>query len=385
MNEVFSQLGVSIFETMSRLAAEHDAINIGQGFPEDLEPREVVEVAAEAMLAGPHQYPPMRGLPALRKAVAENAQRHFGLEIDWQTEVIVTSGATEALAAAFLALLNPGDEVILLEPAYDSYRPLVQRAGASVVPVTLEAPHWTLPREALEAAVTAKTRAIVLNTPMNPTGHLMGVDDLQFISELINRHDLVAICDEVYEHLTFDGRQHIPLMSLPEARARCVRIGSAGKSFSVTGWKVGYVTADARLLGPIANAHQYLTFTTPPALQTAVAYGLRLDADYFEGLRSKLQQRRDLMAGSLRQAGFTVLDAQGTYFLNIDISAYDPAGDDVAFAQRLVREAGVAAIPLSAFHSDGRSSGLLRLCFAKTPQTILAGVDRLRDWRANKN
>ncbi|WP_172121585.1 MULTISPECIES: aminotransferase [unclassified Devosia] len=385
MNEVFSQLGVSIFETMSRLAAEHDAINLGQGFPEDLEPREVVEVAAQAMLAGPHQYPPMRGLPALRQAVAENAQRHFGLEVDWQAEVIVTSGATEALAAAFLALLNPGDEVILLEPAYDSYRPLVQRAGANVVPVTLEAPHWTLPREALEAAVTAKTRAIVLNTPMNPTGHLMGLDDLQFISELINRHDLVAICDEVYEHLTFDGRRHTPLMSLPEARARCVRIGSAGKSFSVTGWKVGYVTADARLLGPIANAHQYLTFTTPPALQTAVAYGLRLDADYFDGLRSKLQQRRDLMAGSLRQAGFTVLDAQGTYFLNIDISAYDPAGDDVAFAQRLVREAGVAAIPLSAFHSDGRSSGLLRLCFAKTPQTILAGVDRLRDWRANKN
>jgi aspartate/methionine/tyrosine aminotransferase len=173
-------------------------------------------------------------------------------------------------------------------------------------------------------------------------------------------------------------------MSLPEARARCVRIGSAGKSFSVTGWKVGYVTADARLLGPIANAHQYLTFTTPPALQTAVAYGLRLDADYFDGLRSKLQQRRDLMAGSLRQAGFSVLDAQGTYFLNIDISAYDPAGDDVAFAQRLVREAGVAAIPLSAFHSDGRPSGLLRLCFAKTPQTILAGVDRLRTWRAEQ-
>ena len=336
------------------------------------------------MLAGPHQYPPMRGLPALRQAVAENAQRHFGLEVDWQNEVIVTSGATEALAAAFLALLNPGDEVILLEPAYDSYRPLVQRAGANVVPVTLEAPHWTLPREALEAAVTAKTRAIVLNTPMNPTGHLMGLDDLQFISDLIHRHDLIAICDEVYEHLTFDGRRHTPLMSLPEARARCVRIGSAGKSFSVTGWKVGYVTADARLLGPIANAHQYLTFTTPPALQTAVAYGLRLDADYFDGLRSKLQQRRDLMAGSLRQAGFSVLDAQGTYFLNIDISAYDPAGDDVAFAQRLVREAGVAAIPLSAFHSDGRSSGLLRLCFAKTPQTILAGVDRLRTWRAEQ-
>ena len=384
MNEVFSQLGVSIFETMSRLAAEHDAINLGQGFPEDLEPREVVEAAAQAMLAGPHQYPPMRGLPALRQAVAENAQRHFGLEVDWQTEVIVTSGATEALAAAFLALLNPGDEVILLEPAYDSYRPLVQRAGAKVVPVTLEAPHWTLPREALEGAVTAKTRAIVLNSPMNPTGHLMGLDDLQFISDLINRYDLVAVCDEVYEHLTFDGRRHTPLMSLPEARARCVRIGSAGKSFSVTGWKVGYVTADARLLGPIANAHQYLTFTTPPALQTAVAYGLRLDADYFDGLRSKLQQRRDLMAGSLRQAGFSVLDAQGTYFLNIDISAYDPAGDDVAFAQRLVREAGVAAIPLSAFHSDGRSSGLLRLCFAKTPQTILAGVDRLRTWRAEQ-
>lgn len=381
MNEIFSNLNVSIFETMSRLAGELGAINLGQGFPEGLEPREVVEAASRALLEGQHQYPPMRGLPVLREAVAANARRHFGLNIDWQEEVIVTSGATEALACAFLAVLNPGDEVILLEPAYDSYRPMLRRAGATIVPVRLEAPNWELPREALTAAVTPRTKAIVFNAPMNPTGRLFDLEELQFLSGLINRHDLIAICDEVYEHLSFDGRKHIPLMSLPEARSRCIRIGSAGKSFSVTGWKVGYITADARLLGPIARAHQYITFTTPPALQTAVAYGLGLGDDYFDGLRAELQRRRDLMTGALRQAGFTVLDTEATYFLNIDVSDLDPANDDFAFAQRLVREAGVATIPLSVFNGDRRSNGLLRLCFAKLPDTIAEGVERLRLWR----
>jgi aspartate/methionine/tyrosine aminotransferase len=366
---------------MSRLAAEVGAINLGQGFPEGLEPRDIIEAASAAILKGPHQYPPMRGLPELRQAVAGNARRHFSLEVDWQNEVIVTSGATEALACSFLALLNPGDEVILLEPAYDSYRPLLLRAGARIVPVPLFGPAWELPREALEAAVTPRTRAIVFNAPMNPTGRIFDLKDLQFLAAFINRYDLVAVCDEVYEHLTFDGQRHIPLMTLPDARDRCVRIGSAGKSFSVTGWKVGYITAGAKLLGPIARAHQYLTFTTPPALQSAVAYGLALDDGYFDGLRAELQRRRDLMSGSLRQAGFAVLDAAATYFLNIDISAYDPAKDDFAFAQRLVREAGVATIPLSVFNGDRRSTGLLRLCFAKAPETISAGVERLKIWR----
>jgi N-succinyldiaminopimelate aminotransferase len=384
MNAIFSNLSVSIFETMSRLAAETKAINLGQGFPEGLEPHSVVEKAAQAILAGPHQYPPMRGLPELRKAVAANARHHFGLQVDWQNEVLVTSGATEALTSTFMALLNPGDEVIILEPAYDSYRPLLQRAGARIVPVPLHAPDWALPREALEAAVTPQTRAIIFNAPMNPTGCLFDLEDLDFLSAFINRHDLVAICDEVYEHLTLDGKAHVPLMTLPEARARCVRIGSAGKSFSVTGWKVGYITADPALLGPISRAHQYITFSTPPALQSAVAYGLMLDDEYFDGLRAELQRRRDLLAGSLRQAGFKVLDTSATYFLNVDISEFDADRDDFAFAQRLVREAGVAAIPLSVFNGDRRSTGLLRLCFAKAPETISAGVERLKAWRERR-
>lgn len=381
MNEVFSSLSVSIFESMSRLSNELGAINLGQGFPEGLEPKEVVEAASRAILEGPHQYPPMRGVPELRKAVADNARRFFGLETNWETEVIVTSGATEALASCFLAILNPGDEIIILEPAYDSYRPLIRRAGATIVPVALNPPDWELPREAIAAAVTDKTRAIVFNAPMNPTGRLFDADDLQFLSDLINKHDIVAICDEVYEHLTFDGQVHKPLMALLEARARCVRIGSAGKSFSVTGWKVGYITADPALLGPISRAHQYITFTTPPSLQRAAAFGLNLGDDYFLGLRAELQKRRDLMTGALRQAGFKTLDSAATYFLNIDISEFDADGDDFAFAQRLVRESGVATIPLSVFNGDRRPLGLLRLCFAKAPETIVAGVEKLRLWR----
>jgi N-succinyldiaminopimelate aminotransferase len=381
MNAVFANLSISIFETMSRLAVETKSVNLGQGIPEGLEPKAVIDEAARALAAGPHQYPPMRGLPELRQAVADNARHTFGLDLDWQNEIIVTSGGTEALASTFLAVLNPGDEVLLIEPAYDSYRPLLQRAGATIVPVKMTAPDWTLPRAALEAAITPKTRAVVFNAPMNPTGRLFDLEDLQFLSDLINRHDLLAICDEVYEHLTFDGQKHIPLMSLPAARARCIRIGSAGKSFSVTGWKVGYIAADASILGPIARAHQYVTFTTPPALQSAVALGLGLGDEYFEGLRTELERRRNLMTGSLRQAGFTVLDSAGTYFLNLDISPFDPDRDDFAFAQRLVREAGVATIPLSVFYGDRQSTGLVRLCFAKAPETISAGIERLKDWR----
>lgn len=381
MNIVFQNLSVSIFETMSRLSTELKAINLGQGFPEGLEPRELVEAAMQALSDGPHQYPPMRGVPALRQAVAENARHHFGLDADWEQEVIVTSGAAEALASTFFALLNTDDEVIILEPAYDSYRPLLVRAGARIVPVRLNAPDWQLPVEALEAAISSRTRAIIVNAPMNPTGKLFSAEELAFLADFINRHDLVAICDEVYEHLTFDNRKHVSLMSLPQARERCIRIGSAGKSFSVTGWKVGYIIAPQALLKTVSRAHQYLTFSTPPALQTAVAFGLRLSDAYFDGLRAELQSRRDLMAGSLRQAGFRVLDAPSTYFMNLDISEFDTAGDDFAFAQRLARESGVATIPLNVFYGDRTSVGLVRLCFGKAPETILAGVEKLRLWR----
>ncbi|TVQ34120.1 MAG: aminotransferase [Geminicoccaceae bacterium] len=380
-NSIFGALGITVFEAMSELAAAQGAVNLGQGFPEGLEPDDVVEAAARALREGPHQYPPMRGLPELRRAVALNGQRCFGLEADWQREVIVTSGATEALAAAFFALLEPGDEAIILEPAYDSYAPIIRRAGAKVVAVPLIAPDWALPRAALAAAVTARTRVLVLNTPMNPTGKVFTAAELDWLADFVVEHDLVAVCDEVYEHLTFDGARHASLLGIAKARPRTVRIGSAGKAFSMTGWKVGYLTADAQLIEPIARAHQYLTFTTPPALQRAVAYGLGLESRYFDTLRAELQARRDFLADGLARAGFTVLPCSGAYFLNIDVSGFDSARNDRAFAERLTREAGVATIPLSAFYQNETPTGLVRLCFAKHTETLAEAIDRLARWR----
>ena len=323
----------------------------------------------------------MMGLASLRQAVAENAQRAFGLAFDWEKEVLVTSGATEALCDAFLGLLEPGDEVIVFEPVYDSYGPIIRRAGAIPVPVRLEAPHWDLPREKLRDAIGPRTRAIVVNTPMNPIGKIFDADELRFIADCLLSHDLVAIADEVYEHLVFDGRQHLSLFGLPDVRNRVVRIGSAGKSFSVTGWKVGYIVADARLLTPIARAHQFVTFTTPPALQTAVAFGLRLSAAYFAGLKTALEQRRDFLASGLQALGFDVQRAPATYFAMASFLRLEAAEDDLSFCRRMTSEAGVTAIPLSAFYSQGGRSSFIRFCFAKTPETLAEAVSRLKNWK----
>uniref|UniRef100_UPI0038B31563 aminotransferase n=1 Tax=Arenibaculum pallidiluteum TaxID=2812559 RepID=UPI0038B31563 len=362
---MFGNTGTSVFETMSRLAAEHRAINLGQGFPEGIEAAEVIAAAEEALRTGPHQYPPTLGLPALRQAVAETNRRFWGIEVDWQSEVLVTSGATEALADCFFGLLEPGDEVLVFQPAYDSYGVILRRAGAVPVPVRLEPPQWELPRQRILDAITPRTRAILLNTPMNPNGKVFTREELEFLAGLLERHDLIAVCDEVYEHLTFDGRNHLPLMALPEARGRCLRIGSAGKTFSVTGWKVGYVTASAERLAPVARAHQYLTFATPPHLQAAVAFGLGLGDHYFAGLQSILQEHRDFLETGLREHGFSTLECGGTYFLCLDIGDLDPGSDDFAFCRRLVAESGVAAVPVSTFYGERDMRRLIRLCFAK--------------------
>ena len=379
-NGIFESCGTSIFEEMSRLAMQVDAVNLGQGFPEGLEPKEVVEAAMLALRDGPHQYPPMLGLPALRQAVAENARRFHGLEVDWEREVLVTSGATEALADAFFGLLNPGDEVILIEPAYDSYPVIVRRAGAVPVPVRLRPPKWDLPRDEFEDAVTPRTRAIVINTPMNPIGKIFSDEDLRFLADLLLKHDLVAIADEVYEHLVFDSRRHNTLFALPEVRDRVVRIGSAGKTFSVTGWKVGYVTADARMIAPIARAHQFVTFTTPPALQSAVAFGLRLPNSYYEGLRADLEARRDVLIEGLRRIGFVIGDVGATYFVVAGASRFDDLGDDAEFCRRLTLEAGVTAVPISAFYAERDVRSHIRFCFAKKLETLEAALARLTEW-----
>ncbi|RJG40511.1 aminotransferase [Mesorhizobium sp. DCY119] len=377
---VFEGMGTSIFESMSRLAVEHNAVNLGQGFPEGLEPQEMIEAAMQALRHGSHQYPSMMGLPALRQAVAENSRRFFGLDVDWEQEVLITSGATEALANSFLALLETGNEVIILEPAYDSYAPMIRRAGAIPVPVRLTPPNWELPREQLRSAITKHTRAIVLNNPMNPTGKVFGREELAFLAELLVEHDLIAISDEVYDHLVFDGIHHISLFSFPDVRDRVVRIGSAGKSFSLTGWKVGYVTADNRLLRPISRAHQYVNFSTPPALQAAVAVGLAMPDDYFNALRERLEQRRNFLLGGLRAAGFKIADVSATYFAVADIGGNGFGDDDLAYSRRMTMEAGVATVPMSFFYENREVTTHIRFCFAKHLATLEDAVSRLALW-----
>lgn len=376
-NSVLSSYGTTIFEVMSRLAAEHGAVNLGQGFPEGLEPPFLLKAAARSIIEESQQYPSMMGTPALRRAVADHAMRFHGLEVDPDREVMVTSGGTEALGDCLFGLIEPGDEVVLIEPLYDSYLPIVRRAGGVARLVRLEPPEWTLPRDALAAAFSDKTKLMIINTPMNPTGKVFDLDDLSFIASLLERHDAYCVCDEVYEHLIYDGRKHVPLISLPGMRERCLRIGSAGKTFSVTGWKVGYVTACPALLQPVAKAHQYLTFATPPSLQQAVAEGLASGDSYYQGLSGGLQARRDKLANGLADIGFKVLPCYGSYFLTTDFRPLGFEGDDVEFCKHITVNAGVTAVPVSIFYQAGDVRHYARFCFAKKDEAIEEALRRL--------
>ena len=376
-NNILSGYGTTVFEVMSRLAIEHQSINLGQGFPDEDGPEDVRQVAADALMAGPNQYPPMLGIPELRQAVAAHGQHHYGLDVDWQTEVMVASGATEVLTGCMLGLIEPGDEVVLIEPLYDCYLPIIRRAGGVPKMVRIEPPDWTLPREALAAAFSGKTKLILLNNPMNPAAKEFTNDELSFISELVIAHDAYAVCDEVYEHIAFDGRGHTPLMTLPGMRDRAIKIGSAGKTFSLTGWKVGYATATPEVLAPIAKAHQFVTFTTPPNLQKAVAYGLGKDDAYFQGLSDEMQAKRDRFAVGLNKLGFGLIDCQGTYFMFANFRPLGFDGDDVAFCQHITTEAGVTAVPVSAFYLENGPKHFVRFCFSKKNEVLDAAIDRL--------
>jgi len=377
-NSVLSSFGTTIFETMSRLAQAHGAVNLGQGFPEGLEPADVVARAAEAVTSGPNQYPSMMGTPELRQAIAVHDKRFYGLDLDPMTEVMVTSGATEALAACLFGLIEPGDEVVLIEPLYDSYLPIIRRAGGIPRLVRVAPPHWHLPLDDLEAAFSPQTKLILLNTPTNPAGKVWTTGELDFVAGLLERFDAYAVCDEVYEHLVYDGRRHIPLMTLPGMRGRCLKIGSAGKIFSLTGWKVGWVAACPALLQPVAKAHQYLTFTTPPNLQSAVAYGLGKEDSYYAGLTGLLQARRDRLAEGLSKVGFDVLPTGGSYFISADFRPLGFNGDDKAFCRHITEKAGVAAIPVSAFYQGKDVAHFARFCFAKTEAAIDEALVRLK-------
>ncbi|MFN2258689.1 MAG: aminotransferase [Parasphingopyxis sp.] len=381
MNPFFAELPTSIFAEMSELASRHDAINLGQGFPDGEGPEDVRRAAAEASISGYNQYAPMRGMPALREAIAKHYAHHQALEIDPEREILVTAGATEALASTILAGVAEGDEVILLQPAYDAYAPLIRRAGGTPVFVTLEPPDWRVTAELLESAVTDRTSAIVVNSPLNPAAAMLGDGELALLARFCIEHDLIAICDEVWEHIAFDGRAHRSLITEPGMRERAVKIGSAGKIFSLTGWKTGWAIADPSLIEVIAKAHQYLTFATPPNLQNAVAYGLGKDDAYFTGMRADYQASRDRLAKRLDEAGFAVLPTEATYFLSVDLARSGVAMSDREFCLAAPEQAGVAAIPVSAFYEADPVDTVIRLCFAKADDILDEAAERLGRFR----
>jgi len=379
-NTIFANVGTSIFEVMSRLAIEHKSVNLGQGFPDGNGPDDVRAFAHTALDDRPNQYPPMMGVPELRQAVAAHNKRFYGIDVDWQSEVLVTSGATEALGDCLFGLIEPGDEVVLVEPLYDSYLPIVRRAGGIPRLVRLEPPNWTLPREDLVKAFSDKTKLILFNTPMNPCSKVFDRDELDFIAGLCLKHDAYAVCDEVYEHIIFDDRRHLSIMTLPGMRDRTVRIGSAGKSFSLTGWKVGYVTAARELMKVVAKTHQFMTFTTPPNLQWGAAIGLRLGDGYFSGLAGDMQRKRDRLAHALSDIGFEVLPAHGTYFVTTDFRPLGFNGTDEDFCRHITVEAGVTAVPVSAFYDapERAPRHFARFCFCKHDETLDSAIDRLQ-------
>jgi len=381
MNPIFEALPTSIFEQMSMEARARGAVNLGQGFPDFGWPDDLVAKAAEALIRGSNQYPPMRGLAELREAVAAHYNRHHGLELGTE-QIIVTSGATEAIAATLLALVSPGDEVVLFQPLYDAYLPLLLRAGGVPRFVSLAPPDWRITSEALAAAFTPRTRFVIFNNPHNPTARVFDREELALVAEACVRHDAIAISDEVWEHVLFDGRAHIPLATLPGMADRTVKIGSAGKIFSLTGWKVGWIAAAPALAAAVTKAHQFIAFVTPPNLQAALAWGLAKEESYYAGMRARFAESRDSLARALGEIGYRVLPAQGTYFLNVDLAASGIEADDTAFCERAVKEAGVAAIPVSAFYAEAPVRTVIRLCFAKQQATLDAGVAALGKARA---
>jgi N-succinyldiaminopimelate aminotransferase len=364
--------GTTIFTEMSALAERTGAINLGQGFPDEHGPAEVLEAAQRAIRDGHNQYAPLPGVPALREAIAAHQRRFYGIAVDPASEVQVTFGATEAIAAALLGLCEPGDEVVCLEPYYDSYAAGIAMAGAVRRPVTLRAPDWAIDPEALAAAITPKARLLLLNSPHNPTGKVLTREELQLIAGACLEHDLIAITDEVYEHLVYDG-EHVPLCTLPGMAERTLTISSLGKTFSVTGWKTGWAVGPARLVAAVRTAKQYLTFAGGTPFQHAGAVALGLGDEVYAALASELRVKRDHLCAGLEAAGLEALRPAGTYFANVDCKR-----DGVEFCRDLVERAGVVAIPTSVFYDDeeaGRS--LVRFAFCKRESVIDEAAGRL--------
>jgi N-succinyldiaminopimelate aminotransferase len=368
----------TIFSEMSALALSTGALNLGQGFPDIDGPESVVEAAIAAMRGGRNQYAPGRGVPELRDAVAAHQHRYYGLEVDPATEVVATAGATEAIAAAVFAFVNPGDEVVMLEPYYDSYPACVEMAGGVRRTVTLRAPDFRLDADALRAAVTDRTALLLLNSPHNPTGTVLTREELEVVAEVARRHEVVVVTDEVYEHLSFDGREHVPLCTLPGMWDRTVTISSAGKTFSFTGWKVGWVTGPRALVDAVVGVKQWLTFCNAAPLQPAVAHALVHESHFHEALAASLQEKRDLLCEGLSALDMEVRRPEGTYFATSDVSAYGHA-DAVAFCRALPERAGVVAIPASVFYDDAAEGRhRVRWAFCKERSLLEEAVTRLQ-------
>ena len=373
--------GTTIFAEMSALAVETGAINLGQGFPDTDGPREVLDAAIESINGGLNQYPPLPGMPVLREAIAAHQQRFYDIQLDPATEIVVTAGATEALAGALLGMLDAGDEVIVFEPMYDSYRAGIAMADARAVPVLL-APdangNYVFDPAELRAAVSSRTKLVLLNTPHNPTGKVFTRDELQLIADVVLEHDLIAVTDEVYEHLSFDGRTHVPLSTLPGMAERTLTISSGGKTFHTTGWKIGWMSGPAPLVAAARTAKQFLTFVNGAPFQPAMAVGLGLPDSYFAGLRAGLQAMRDRLVEALDSVGFITYTPEASYFVTADIRPLDPSGNGVDFCRQLPHRCGVVAIPNEVFYArpeHGRH--MVRFAFCKQMQVIEAAADAL--------
>lgn len=380
VHPVYAAMGTTIFEHMSGLSRELGAVNLGQGFPDEAGAPELVAAAARALAEKSNQYPPGAGLPELRDTICGFYARRQDLRLS-REQVIVTSGATEAIASAVFAFVNPGDEVILFEPAYDAYAPLVRRAGGVPVSVGLSPPDWRYDAGDLERVITDRTKVLILNDPLNPAGTAASEAELAVIAEVCVRHGLIAICDEVWEEVRFDGLRHRSLIDFPGMAGRAVKIGSAGKVFGLTGWKIGWICAAPELATTLGRAHQFLTFTSPPALQWAVAEGLAMTDDWFDAQRARWGASRGRLTAGLEQAGYAVLPNAATWFVCVDLAASGVPLGDADYAERAVREAGVATVPVSALFEGHGPRNIVRLCFTKSDATLDEAVARLAGFR----
>ncbi|BDB23641.1 aminotransferase [Cupriavidus sp. TA19] len=368
-------VGTTIFTVMSALAIEKNAVNLGQGFPDfDCDPR-IVDAVAGAMRAGHNQYPPMAGVPRLRQAIADKIAALYGHQYSWDTEITVTAGATQGILTAILCAVHPGDEVIVLEPCYDSYLPAIELAGATAVPVTLEAPEFRVPFDKLAAAITPRTRMILINTPHNPTGTIWRAGDMDKLAQILAGTDILLLSDEVYEHMVYDGQRHESVSRHPELARRSFVVSSFGKTYHVTGWKVGYVAAPVALMAEFRKVHQFNVFTVNTPVQHGLADYMADPAPYLQ-LSAFYQAKRDFFRAGLASSRFKLLPSDGTYFQCVDYSAISDLSE-ADFAMWLTREIGVAAIPVSAFYTQPRESGVVRFCFAKKEETLALALERL--------